>query len=288
MAQATFDHLGLSHTDHRAGPPARWTPETLDVALRRLRALGGAQIRLLAADGLTPAGKDAVLCGAERTVGGGELMVEHVEWQVAHLHVLHAGDLFQRALDAMIAMDFVGPAPEAPRLRAQLDSGWPAVATVELVSCDGAISRRAIDARQDDAAGALLRLLMEGIDEHMRDAVPFLSRGPTPVHGIAACFAHALGRALLATLRDRHDDPFHQALRRAAEGDLSARDELARPWPPTSSGVEVAQAHTALYLVGVAHRDDDRFPWHRAPGQPGAELRRLLHHARLAASVVSR
>lgn len=286
MAHATLDLLGITRADYQAGHPTEWNPHTLAVALRRVRAIGGAQIRLHAADGMTPAGKNTVLCGSERTLRGGELMVEHVEHQVARLHVLRAGDLFALALDLLIEMDFAAPAPPAPPPpRAQLPTGWPAAATLELVSADGAIARRAVDARADDAAAAVVRLLMEGIDQHTRDATPFRAGGPTPVHGIAACFAHALAIALLATLRDDLlDRPFYRALRGAAAGDLSARDELARPWPSTNSGVEVAQAHTALYLVGVDHAGPDPFRWDRSPGQPGAELRRLLHHARLAAS----
>lgn len=93
---------------------------------------------------------------------------------------------------------------------------------------------------------------------------------------IGACFAEAIRRALLASLRDDRDDWFATALRDSTEGDLSALDRLAAPWPSTNSGVEVAQGEAARFMLGAPPRGRDTFVWHRHPGQPGAPLRRLV------------
>jgi hypothetical protein len=165
VSSATLAFLGLSAADYTAPEPAEWTPEALDVALRRLRALAGAQIRLHGADGMRGGGKNVVLCGPV---------------------------------------------------------------------------------------------------------------GPTIGPRIPACFAEAIRRALLASLRAERGDWFSKALRDAASGDLSARDRLAAPWPATNSGVELAQGNAALFLLGAPLRHRDTFLWHRHPGQPGARLRRLV------------
>ncbi len=280
MSGATLAFLGLSAADHAAPEPTRWTPETRDMALRRLRALGGAQIRLRGADGMRGGGKNVVLCGRERTIGGGELLVEHLEWQVAHLHLLDGGALFERALADLLALDLAAlPPPTAPDAdrRAATEGDWPAAQELELVSADGQSLRvRIPDVRQDQPLAAAARSLMAGVDAALAGAEPFRHVGPRIDVQIAACFAELIRRALLASLRDDRDDWFSAALRDATEGDLSALDRLAEPWPPTNSGVELAQGNAALFLLGAPPRANDRFVWHWFPGQPGARLRRLV------------
>src|SRR4051812_17625824 len=106
----TLEFLGLSFEEYIAPAPERWTPETLELSLRRLRALGGAQIRLRATDASLGNGKEVVLCGRERDSFGGELLVEHVQWQVSHLHTLCDGALFDEALAELVGIDFVSVA----------------------------------------------------------------------------------------------------------------------------------------------------------------------------------
>lgn len=281
---ATLDLLGLSPADYSAPPPAEWTPETLEVATRRLRGLAGAQIRLHAGNPSLAAGKNLVLCGHERLIGGGELLVEHVQWQVAHLHVLDGGELFDRALAALVDVDLAAlPAPTAgaaPATLAATDSGWPVCQDLELVSADGA-SRwaRVADVRRDEPLARIARGLMAAADTALRGASPFRSRGPWVGAQIEECFAQAIRAALLDTLH-RDDGWFRAALSDAARGERSALERLARPWPPTNSGIERAQGAAALFLLGVAPPAGDLFAWHLHPGQPGARLRRLLHLAR--------
>ena len=280
MRRATLAFLGLSAADHAAPEPTTWTPETLDIALRRLRALAGAQIRLHGADGMRGGGKNVVLCGRERTIGGGELLVEHLEWQVAHLHLLDGGGLFDRTLGDLLALDLAAlPArtgPDADR-RAGTPGDWPPSQELELISADGESLRvRIPDILQDEPLAAAVRSLMAGVDAAVAGAEPFDHVGPRIGPQIAACFAELIRRALLASLRDDRDDWFSAALRDATEGDLSALDRLAAPWPPTNSGVELAQGNAALFLLGAPPRANDRFVWHFHPGQPGARLRRLV------------
>lgn len=280
MSGATLAFLGLSAADHAAPEPTEWTPEALDLALRRLRALAGAQIRLHGGDGMRGGGKNVVLCGRERTIGGGELLVEHVEWQVAHLHVLDGGGLFERTLGDLLALDFAALAPDggpAGDRRAATEADWPVCQEMELVSADGAsVRRRVPDVRRDEPLAGVVRSLMAGVDGALRGAEPFRTRGPHIGPDIPDCFAELVRRALLASLRPGRGDWFSRALRDAVEGDLSALDRLREPWPPTNSGVEVAQGEAALFLLGAPPRSRDMFVWHRHPGQPGARLRRLV------------
>jgi hypothetical protein len=273
----TLHLLRLSAADLAAPEPTRWTPETRELALRRLRALGGAQIRLHGADPLRGGGKNAIVCGRERTAGGGELLVEHVEWQVGRLYLLDGGDLFDRALADLIAID-VAALPAAVGVRdrgAATADDCPACQDLELVSADGAAVRvRIADVRRDEPLAGAARSLMAAVDSAVAAAEPFRHRGPWFRPEIADCFAEAVRRALLASLR-RPDGWFDEALRAAAAGDLSALERLARPWPPTNSGVEMAQGNAALFLLGAPTRPDP-FAWHRHPGQPGAPLRRLV------------
>lgn len=142
MSGATLAFLGLSAADHAAPEPTEWNPEALDMALRRLRALAGAQIRLHAGDGMHGGGKNVVLCGRERTIGGGELLVEHVEWQVSHLYLVDGGELFDRTLGDLLALDLAAlPAPTAAAAerRAAAERDWPA--RQELESWPGSITR---------------------------------------------------------------------------------------------------------------------------------------------------
>jgi len=279
VTDATLAFLGLSGADFAAPEPAHWTPETRELALRRLRALAGAQIRLRGGDPMRGGGKHAVLCGSERTIGGGELLVEHVEWQVAHLFVLDGGDLFERTLAELVAVDVVAaPAgPTGPRDRSAATEGdWPVSVDLELVSVDGAaVGVRVADVRGGEPLAGIARALMAEIDRAVAAARPFRSRGPGIEEGIPACYHELVRQSLLATLRGG-ERWFARALRDAAEGDLSALERLAQPWPPTNSGVEMAQGNAALFLLGAPPRHPGHFSWHRHPGQPGSRLRRLV------------
>jgi hypothetical protein len=280
VSGATLAFLGLSAADFAAPEPMTWTPETREMALRRLRALGGAQIRLHGADGIRGGGKNVVLCGRERTLGGGELLVEHVEWQIGRLHVVDGGDLFDRTLSAFVALDLAALAPDggpAGDRRAATEADWPVCQEMELVSADGAsVRRRVPDVRRDEPLAGVVRSLMAGVDSALRGAEPFRTRGPHIGPDIPDCFAELVRRALCASLRTERGDWFTRTLRDAAQGDLSALDRLAQPWPPTNSGVELAQGNAALFLLGAPPRSSDHFIWHRAPGQPGSRLRRLV------------
>ena len=276
---ATLEFLGLTEADYCAPRPDEWTPEALAQALRRLRALAGAQIRLRGGDPNYGGGKNAILCGRERTIGGGELLVEHVEWQVDHLYVIDGGDLFDRVLADLIAIDVaaLAPAAGAGEQGRGTGVGWPACCELELVSADGAAVRaRLPDVRRDEPLAGAVRSLMSAIDDAFHEATPFRSRGPGIGPGLAECFAEAVRRALLDTVRGRRGDWFGDALAAAAGGDLSAQGELARPWPATNSGIELAQGDAALFLLGAAPRHLDHWPWHHFPGQPGSRLRRLI------------
>ncbi len=274
----TLHFLSLSEAELAAEEPARWTPETRELALRRLRALGGAQIRLHGADGMRGGGKNVILCGRERTIGGGELLVEHVEWQVGHLHLLDGGDLFDHVLADLVAIDVAALPPaggSARDRRAATDDDWPACVDLELVSHGGDAARvRVADVRQGEPLATAVRDLMSAVDRAVAAAEPFRSGGPWIQPEVMDCFAEAVRRALLAGLR-QPDRWFAGALRDAAAGDLSAIERLAQPWPPTNSGVEMAQGNAALFLLGAPQRADP-FAWHRHPGQPGAPLRRLV------------
>jgi hypothetical protein len=273
---ATLQFLGLTRNDYDAPPPAEWTPETLEVALRRLRGLAGAQIRLHGADPMLPGGKDVVLCGHERTLAGGELLVDHVEWQVSHLYLFDRPDLFEGTIDQLIQIDLAGSGTRTAGPRLSTDSGWPISLELELISADGASLRRRIgDVRGDEPLAPIARGLMAAVDDAVAAGTALESRGPRIESGIARCFAHAIRQALIASVRGR-SSWFDDALLAAARGDLSARAALARPWPPTNSGVERAQGAAALFLLGAAPPGPDPFPWHQAPGQPGARLRRLV------------
>ncbi len=278
MTNATLAFLGLSGADFAAPEPSHWTPETRELALRRLRALAGAQIRLRGGDPMRGGGKHAVLCGHERTIGGGELLVEHVEWQVAHLFVLDGGDLFERTLAELVAIDVArAPAgPSGPRDRsAATDGDWPASMDLELVSVDGAaVGVRVADVRGGGPLAAIVRSLMAGIDRAVATARPFRAGGPRIAEGIPACYHELVRQGLIATVRG--DGWFATALRDAASGDLSALERLEQRWPPTNSCVEMAQGNAALFLLGAARRQPDRFTWDRLPGQPGSRLRRLV------------
>lgn len=279
MESATLAFLGLSAADYTAPPATEWTPETLEVALRRLRALAGAQIRLRGGDPMQGGGKNAVVCGRERSIGGGELLVEHVEWQVGHLYVVDGGDLFDRALAELVAIDVAAlePPGAVTECRGATAEGWPLCQELELVSADGAAVRAWVpDVRRDEPLAAAVRGLIAAIDGAVRGAEPFRSRGPRIQVEIAACFEEVVRRALVDTLRADRDDWFEAALVDAAGGDRSALERLAHRWPPTNSGIELAQGDAALFLLGAAPRHLDRFPWHRHPGQPGARLRRLV------------
>lgn len=280
MSGATLAFLGLSAEDIGAPAPVDWTPEALDMALRRLRALAGAQIRLRGADPMRGGGKNLVLCGRERTIGGGELLVEHVEWQVAHLHVMDGGALFDRALADLLAVDVAGlPEKSAgPADRGAATAGdWPVSQEIELVSASGACARVSIaDVRAPQPLAAAVRALMAGVDAALAGATPFRTVGPRIEPQIPVCYRELVRRALLDSLRGERRDWFARTLRAAADGDLSAIDRLARPWPPTNSGVEVAQGNAALFLLGAAQRSRDTFAWDRQPAQPGSRLRRLV------------
>jgi len=280
VKSATLAFLGLSAADYAAPEPAQWTPEDLEVALRRLRALAGAQIRLHGADGMRGGGKNVLLCGRERTIGGGELLVEHVEWQVAHLYVLDGGALFDRAIEDLLMVDIAAlPAAlgERPDQRRASESDWPACQEIELVSAGGESARVLVaDVGGGEPLAAAVRSLMAAVDAAVGGAEPFRTVGPTIGPQIPVCFAEAIRRALLASLRAERGDWFSRALRDAASGDLSALDRLAAPWPATNSGVELAQGNAALFLLGAPPRGRDMFAWDRFPGQPGARLRRLV------------
>ena len=279
---ATLEFLGLTEADYTAPPPAEWNPETLARALRRLRALAGAQIRLRGGHPNYGGGKNAILCGRERTIGGGELLVEHVEWQVDRLYVIDGGDLFDRVLADLIAID-VAALPVAAgedRPGGGTGEGWPASLELELVSADGAAVRVHLpDVGGDQPLAAAVRSLMAAIDAAVQQATPFRSRGPRIGPELADCFAEVVRRALLDTVRRRRGDWFAAALAGAAGGNLAVLDELARPWPPTNSGIELAQGDAALFLLGAAPRHLELWPWHRHPGQPGSRLRRLVELA---------
>lgn len=274
---ATLRFLGLSAADLAVPEPEQWTPDALAVALRRLRALGGAQIRLFGGDPLRGGGKNVILCGRERSIGGGELMVEHVEWQVGHLYLLDGGPLFDRVLSDLLAVDVAAlPAAGGERERGAVTADdWPACQDLELVSAGGAAVRvRVADVRRDEPLARAVRSMMAAVDQALVGAEPFRSRGPWHRPEVGDCLAEAVRRALLASLRPP-EDWFTVALRDAAAGDRSALARLSRPWPATNSGIEVALGNAGLFLLG-AQPHPDPFSWHRQPGQPGAQLRRLV------------
>lgn len=303
----TLEFLGLSLEDYNAPAPEQWTPETLELEVRRSRALGGAQIRLCATDPSLRNGKEVVLCGRNRSRLGGELLVVHVEWQVTHLYTLCDGALFDEVLARLVEIDFVSIAQPTtadhqggPRA---LDNEWPRSQLLELITLDGARASHAMtDVDRDARVGPIVRFLMGAVDERAGAAAPFYSRGPVLFHAMAWCFAHELRCALLASLRlpddavaasragdthaieqlaeippdERAYRAFEHALMQAVLGNPT-RELLDGRWPPTNSGIEHAQGRVGLFLLG--HGAPARGPftaWHASPGQPGANLHRLV------------
>jgi hypothetical protein len=303
----TLELLGLSFEDYIAPEPEQWNPETLEIALRRLRALGGAQIRLRATDPSLSNGKEVVLCGRERGLFGGELLVKHVQCQVSHLYTLCDGALFDEALAELVGIDFVSvaepPTSDHRTVMGALDNDWPRSQLLELITIDGArVSHAMLDVDRDARVGPLVRRLMSVVDERVGAAAPFYSAGPYMPDGIARCFAHELCCALLESLRLPDDviaafragdtraierlaaaspdegayDSFDIALMQAVLGNPT-RALLDGRWPPTNSGIESAQGRAGLFLVGHEAPGRESFAaWHRHPGQPGATLHRLV------------
>ena len=303
----TLELLGLSLEEYTAPEPERWTPEALEIALRRVRALGGVQIRLRATHPSLGNGKEVVLCGRERGLFGGELFVQHVQWQVSHLHTLSDGALFDEVLAALVRIDFISvaepPTSDHRTVPRALDNDWPRSQLLELITIDGARACHAMpDVDHDARVGPLVRRLMAAVDERVGAAAPFYSAGPYMPDGIARCFAHELRCALLASLRLPADaivafragdtraierlartspdedayGSFDIALMRAVLGNPT-RALLDGRWPPTSSGIELAQGRAGLFLLGYEAPGREPFAaWHRHPGQPGAALHRLV------------
>ncbi len=303
----TLELLGLSLEEYTAPAPARWNPETLELALRRLRALGGAQIRLRATDPSLGNGKEVVLCGRDRSFPGGELLVDHVQWQVSHLYTLCDGALFDQVLAELVRIDLVSiaepPGSDHRGGPGALDNDWPRSQLLELITIDGARACHAMpDVDHDARVGPLVRRLMGAVDERVGAAAPFYSRGPCMFDGIARCFAHELRCALLASLGLPADTiaafragdtgaierlagaspdegpygSFDAALMQAVLGNPT-RALLDERWPPTNSGIELAQGRAGLFLLGREAPGRGPFAaWHRHPGQPGATLHRLV------------
>lgn len=297
----TLRLLELSMEDYMAPPPAEWTPATLDPARRRWRALGGAQLRVTAQASGLPGGKDVVLFGAERTIGGGEVLVD---WPVARLYVIDAPAIFEAAIAGMIARDVAWSTterpPRSPRAAGALDGGWPSSIALELVSAGGRTGWLEVeDARAGTPAAGLARELVAAIDGAVAGAAPFSVGGPWTGGSLARCAAHAIAcsvlremdvpeevraafRAGLTAPLARHaaeleHEPFAAALLGAVLGDPGALAALAAPWPPTSSGVERALGRAALFLLDPeAPRPPPLVAWYGAPEQPGARLERLL------------
>lgn len=303
----TLEFLGLSLEDYTAPAPEQWNPKTLERALRRLRALAGAQIRLRATDASLRKGKDVVLCGRDRDHFGGELLVVHVEWQVSHLYTLCDGALLDEVLARLVKTDFVSiaqpTASDHHSMPRALDNDWPRSQLLELITLEGARACHAMpDIDQDARVGPIVRFLMDAVDERVDATAPFYSRGPTLFDGIARCFAHELRCALLASLRLPADAiaafragdtgaierlaatspdegayrAFEHALMQAVLGNPT-RELLDGRWPPTNSGIELAQGRAGLFLLGHEAPGRGSFAaWHRTPGQPGAMLHRLV------------
>jgi hypothetical protein len=303
----TLELLGLPLEEYTAPAPERWNPKTLELALRRLRALGGAQLRLRATHASLGNGKEVVLCGRERSLPGGELLVEHVQWQVSHLYTLCDGALFDEVLAALVKIDFASiaepPISDHRAMAGALDNDWPRSQLLELITVDGARARHAMpDVDRDARVGPLVRRLMAAVDERVGAAAPFYSGSPCMFDGITQCFAHELRCALLASLQLPADTiaafragdtraieriagtsadqgeygSFDLALMQAVLG-TPTRALLDGRWPPTSSGIELAQGRVGLFLLGRGAPGREPFAaWHRHPGQPGATLHRLV------------
>jgi hypothetical protein len=238
---------------------------------------------------------------------GGELLVEHVQWQVSHLYTLCDGALFDEVLAELVRIDLAAvaepPTSDHRTGTGALDNDWPRSQLLELITIDGARASHAIlDVDRDARVGPLVRRLMSAVDERVGASAPFYSGGPCMFDGIARCFAHELRCALLESLRLPDD-----AIAAFRAGDRRAIERLARRspdedaygafdlaliqavlgnptralvderWPPTNSGIELAQGRVGLFLLGREARARQPFDaWHRNPGQPGATLHRLV------------